>query len=409
MRRTNNQDAFAVAIAAEGEDWERWGHLFLVADGMGAHAAGELASKLASDSIPHLYRKHRDLSAPEALKRSVIEANAEINRKGQANEEFHNMGTTCSVLTLLPHGAVIAHVGDSRIYRLRKGRLEQLTFDHSLVWEMKAAGQLSADSDLSSMVPRNVITRSLGPYPDVKVDLEGPFPIEVGDTFLLCSDGLVGEVADDELGPIIAHLPPQDAVRALVDLTNLRGGSDNVAVLVVRVMSPELTTAVAGATPLTIQNRPAEPKNSSIAPIFGALSGASVLAAIIAAVLGNYLFAAIGGVFAVGFGLLLGIRLFGNPSTGTVVETGKRFGKAPYSRTDCVAVKNLVKKLQTILEDVRAAALEHEWQFDWAQFQTMMDRAEQSMQSGNESEALREMTRAMSFSMEQLRGQRGSS
>src|SRR5262245_54415454 len=122
MRRSNNQDSFAVSLATSMEQWHQRGHLFMVADGMGAHAAGELASRLAIDHVPHLYRKFDDLSGPEALRRSVLEANAEINRRGQANEEFHNMGTTCTALTLLPQGAVVAHIGDSRVYRLRGSR-----------------------------------------------------------------------------------------------------------------------------------------------------------------------------------------------------------------------------------------------------------------------------------------------
>ncbi|MEC7978700.1 MAG: protein phosphatase 2C domain-containing protein, partial [Planctomycetota bacterium] len=129
MRRDSNQDSHSVELASDVESWSRRGHLFLVADGMGAHAAGELASQLAADSIPHLYFKQLELSAPDSLKQAVEDSNSEINRKGQANQDFHNMGTTCSVLTLLPQGAVIAHVGDSRVYRLRGGVLEQLTFD----------------------------------------------------------------------------------------------------------------------------------------------------------------------------------------------------------------------------------------------------------------------------------------
>ena len=99
MRRTNNQDNFSISMASSLEQWQRRGHLFIVADGMGAHAAGELASKLAVDHIPHLYSKFDDMSAPEALKKAVVAANTEIHRRGQANEDFHNMGTTCSVLT----------------------------------------------------------------------------------------------------------------------------------------------------------------------------------------------------------------------------------------------------------------------------------------------------------------------
>ena len=238
MRRQTNQDSLAISLASNDQAWLRKGHLFVVADGMGAHAAGELASKLAVEHIPHLYARLNDLPAPEALKQAVVGANQEINRRGRANEDFHNMGTTCDSLILLPAGAVVAHIGDSRVYRLRKGVLEQLTFDHSLVWEMKAAGQLSEQEEASGKIPKNVITRSLGPYPDCKVDLEGPFKLQPGDTFLLCSDGLTGVVEDSEIGAIIAHIPPADAVKVLVDLGNLRGGPDNITVVVTRVTDP---------------------------------------------------------------------------------------------------------------------------------------------------------------------------
>ena len=239
MRRASNQDNLCISLAPSMERWQELGHLFLVADGMGAHAAGELASEIAADKIPHVYTKYQDTSAPEALRHAVCEANAAIHRKGQANEDFYNMGTTCSVLTLLPQGAVVAHVGDSRVYRLRNNTLEQLTFDHSLVWEMRASGNL----DPNNMIPKNVITRSLGPYANVKVDLEGPFPVQTGDVFLLCSDGLTGQVTDSELGPILANLPPKEAARVLVDLSNLRGGPDNITLIIVKILDPHMATA----------------------------------------------------------------------------------------------------------------------------------------------------------------------
>ena len=142
---------------------------------MGAHAAGELASQLATDNIPHAYHKRRDLPPWESIVAAVEDANSRIHAKGQNSVDFHGMGTTCSCLLLLPDGAVAAHVGDSRVYRLRGTTIEQLTFDHSLVWEMAAAGHASED-DVPAYVPKNVITRSLGPHPTVKVDLEGPLP-----------------------------------------------------------------------------------------------------------------------------------------------------------------------------------------------------------------------------------------
>ena len=193
MRRATNQDNCNIVLASSESEWQQRGHMFIVADGMGGHAAGELASKLAADAIPHHYQKYQDLSPPEALQKAVMEANAEVHRRGQANIDFHNMGTTASVLVLIPQGALVAHVGDSRVYRLRGTRLEQVTFDHSLVWELRAAGQLSEESELSNAIPKNQITRSLGPNAAVAVDVEGPLPLQVGDTFLLCSDGLTGD------------------------------------------------------------------------------------------------------------------------------------------------------------------------------------------------------------------------
>jgi protein phosphatase len=147
------------------------------------------------------------------------------------------MGTTTSVLVLLPQGAIVAHVGDSRVYRFRQGRLEQLTFDHSLVWEMTATGQLPA-GDVANFIPKNIITRSLGPHAEVKVDLEGPLPLQTGDTFVLCSDGLSGQVKDEQIAAILGAMSPSEAARALIDLANLHGGPDNVTVIVVRVAQP---------------------------------------------------------------------------------------------------------------------------------------------------------------------------
>ncbi|MDB4468604.1 protein phosphatase 2C domain-containing protein [bacterium] len=248
MRRATNQDNLSVSLASSMEQWQRKGHVFIVADGMGAHAAGELASKLAIDHIPHLYAKYNDSSAPEEMRKAVEGANSEIHRRGQANEEFHNMGTTCSVLTILPEGAVCAHIGDSRVYRLTQNRIEQLTFDHSLVWEMKFAGQLSEEEERLGKIPKNVITRSLGPYAECKVDLEGPFPIQVGDTFLLCSDGLTAVISDTEIGSILANMSPDEAVKVLVDLSNLRGGPDNITAVIVKIGHPKLATSGNGSS-----------------------------------------------------------------------------------------------------------------------------------------------------------------
>jgi len=237
MRRKNNQDSLNSLVSSDETFWRQRGHLFLVADGMGAHAAGELASKLAADSIPHYYSKDLDSEPVVALRQAIIEANNIIFQRGQANLEFQGMGTTCSILLLLPEGAIVAHVGDSRIYRLRNGQLDQLSFDHSLVWEMQAAGRVSAEA-AEMHLPKNIITRSLGPNRSVQIDLEGPFPIFPGDVYLLCSDGLTGPISDQQIGTILGCMPPEEATRTLIDMANLRGGPDNISVTVVQVDHP---------------------------------------------------------------------------------------------------------------------------------------------------------------------------
>lgn len=399
MRRSNNQDSFTIALANDLDHWRSCGHLFIVADGMGAHAAGELASELAATHIPHLYHKYREVSPPEALKRAVIEANAEINRRGEANEEFHNMGTTCSILSLLPQGAVVAHVGDSRVYRVRNQQLEQLTFDHSLVWEMRAAGQISGD-DSSHLVPKNVITRSLGPYPDVRVDMEGPFPVEVGDVFLLCSDGLTGLVEDSELASLLSNLEPEEAVNVLVDLANLRGGHDNTTAIVVKVTHQEMATYGENATPLTIGSKPAK----GVHPVAWAMLGASVLAAILFGVLQfSIVAAAIPGVLALIIGIWILIQLTGALNRGTVVGAGRRFGKGPYTHTESVDGDAFIAQLEEINEELQKAALDEGWSIDWAKLNELIEAAHNSVNESNLKNAIQSYARAISFMMDELR------
>ena len=202
----------------------------MVADGMGGHAVGELASKIAADTVCHTFFKLRDLDVVDALKRALETANATINERGSLNRDFNRMGTTCTSLVLCPQGAVFGHVGDSRAYRIRGERIDQLTFDHSLHWEMVRQGRMQPD-DVFLQESRHVITRSLGPEPVVQVDVEGPYPVLPGDVYVLCSDGLTGHVQDAEIGIIARELPPQEACRLLVNLANLRGGSDNITVV----------------------------------------------------------------------------------------------------------------------------------------------------------------------------------
>ena len=233
VRRSHNQDDLAVHLASDETQWEQRGHLFLVADGMGAHAVGEKASEQAASVVPHIYEKHTHEGPASALRKAFVEANASIHACGQQNREFQGMGTTSTALLLRPEGAWIAHVGDSRIYRIRANCIEQLTYDHSLVWEYARLKKIDPAEVVD--IPSNVIHRCLGPEPLVQVDVEGPHIVEPGDTFLICSDGLSGQLSDAEMGAIASVLPPAEASRFLVDLANLRGGPDNITVIVVHV------------------------------------------------------------------------------------------------------------------------------------------------------------------------------
>ncbi|HVL15670.1 MAG TPA: protein phosphatase 2C domain-containing protein, partial [Gemmata sp.] len=233
VKRSHNQDACFAHPAVDAAGFAAEGHVFVVADGMGGHAVGEKASAKAVRDIPLLYRKHAHEGVVAALRRAFTETNAGIHAIGQENPEFRGLGTTSTALILRPEGAWVGHVGDSRAYRVRNGTAEQLTFDHSWVWEI--AKRQGVDPDELGDFKKNVIIRSLGPDPEVEVDIEGPHPVEPGDIFLLCSDGLTGVVNPQEIGAVVATMPPEDAARLLVHMANLRGGPDNITVLIVCV------------------------------------------------------------------------------------------------------------------------------------------------------------------------------
>ena len=404
MRRANNQDAHTVVLAEDEASWRVCGHFLMVADGMGAHAAGELASKLAVDNVPHLYRHYRDLPPAEALRRAISEASGEIHRRGLANQEFFNMGTTASILVLLPVGALVGHVGDSRVYRLRDERLEQLTFDHSLVWELQASGQLSANTDLARAVPKNVITRSLGPHPNVAVDIEGPFPIQVGDTFLLCSDGLSNQVPDHELGAILANLTPEEASAALVDLANLRGGPDNVTVLVAKVVGEGLVTATSGEQPHAAGN---QSRRFAINPAVWVVLGICCFLALILSLASLFIPAAVAaaaGVVSLAVGIGLALRDSRQPvDAGPVANPQTRRG--PYRREVCKPGDEFVQTLSRVVHELRTAAEESQWKVNWHQFETYQRAAEQAASSRRYADAIRSYATALSFMMNELRNQ----
>jgi serine/threonine protein phosphatase PrpC len=403
MRRSVNQDSHVLVVADTAELWQQRGHFLMVADGMGAHAAGELASKMAVENTLYLYNKYTDLSPPEALERAIRETNTQIHNRGSANTDFHGMGTTASVLVLLPQGAIAAHVGDSRIYRLRGNTLQQISFDHSLQWELRASGQLTEGSELAAAVPKNVITRSLGPNATVQVDLEGPHPIEVGDVYLLCSDGLTGRVEDTELGTIIGCLPPHEAVKVLVDLANLRGGPDNITVIIAKVVKPEAATANAQAPPLTLgSTRDLTPVHPSVWITAGVL----FLAALILALLPQkmYIIAGLCAVGAVAATIIGLVKLYSGYRPGTQLGGNRRLGKGPYTSTQCGPTPAFFAKLQQTASELKQVALDGGYTIDWAGYEELQHKSVAAQQS-NPVEAVRQLCKAITFLMNELRTQ----
>ena len=402
LRRANNQDAVAVVIADSQETWRQRGHLFMVADGMGAHAAGELASRLAADSVALTYSKLTDLSPPEAILKATQEANLHIHGRGEADPDFRGMGTTSTVLLLLPQGALLAHVGDSRGYRLRGNRFEQLTFDHSLIWEMRAAGQIAND-ELHAYIPKNIITRSLGPGPDVQVDLEGPFPIASGDTFLLCSDGLSGPVEDQEMGAILGAMPPAEAVHALVDLANLRGGPDNITVIVARVTGPPLARAGGPGPEASARGGPLGP----VHPLVWTLLGVSALASAGAAAMDSWPTALVCLAGAVLAAVAALIQRYGGREASCDFD-GQPLGKGPYRSSTCAADGQFVERIGGVVEELRDAATRENWTLNWQRFNELLDQANAARQAADHVQAVRRYFRAINFMMVQLKLQRAS-
>lgn len=397
MRRSNNQDSLHSVPATSLEKFEARGHLFVVADGMGAHAAGELASQMATERITMQYARASSGEFADRLRDAVLTANSEIFKRGQSNPEFHNMGTTASTLVICPEGAYVGHVGDSRVYRLRGGVLEQLTFDHSLVWEMEASGKTGLN------VPKNVITRSLGPNSNVQVDIEGPFPVQADDCFLICSDGLTGLVDDEELGPLMDCLPEEKLVRVLVDLANLRGGPDNISLIVTRVKQPR-----AGGT----GTRSASSSGGS-GPIMTPLLMTSIFCFVAAALLalvgmiGPMVIAAILGLVSAGVAIF---QSLGKSRPISLADEGPaRTSKSPYRRYSAKPTTELYRGLGDTVSKLRDAAEMNNWMMEWKSVDNLQDRGHAAMEKGKLKEAIRLQAEAIVETMVQLREQHNRS
>ena len=234
--RMNNEDSHGQFVPETAAELEERGAVFVVADGMGGHRGGEIASRIAVRTILAFYTADASGDRSEALARAFHEANQTIIQEAVSDSTLFGMGTTCTALALQAGRAYVGHVGDSRCYLLRKGKLRQITSDHSIVGEMVRSGIIT-DEDARTHPKRNVITRSLGAQPDVSAETPESIEVERGDTFLLCSDGLTAYLSDIDLSVVLATLTPEEACKKLVKMANEQGGRDNITVSVIAIRS----------------------------------------------------------------------------------------------------------------------------------------------------------------------------
>lgn len=236
--REHNEDSYGMG---EGEAVARLGRLFVVCDGMGGHASGEVASARAVEIILHDYYADDAGDRAAAVERAFQHANQQIFTEGRGT-----MGTTGVAALLLDATLHVANVGDSRAYLVRAGAIQQISRDHSLVADQVEAGLITTEQARHSNI-KNVITRALGHQPDLVVDLF-EMPLQAGDVVLLCSDGLHGLVDDDELAHAASDDDLERACDTLIALANRRGGTDNITVLLARVEALDQAAAQTGDT-----------------------------------------------------------------------------------------------------------------------------------------------------------------
>jgi protein phosphatase len=237
LERQENQDSYGYWYDEAGNC-----HLCIVADGMGGAACGGVASRLAVHIIHERFfsAAERSLPIPERLKRAILEANRVIHQQAESDPRCHGMGSTCVLLAVSGGRAYLAHVGDSRIYLVRGGRIARLTRDHSRVQRMLNDGLITEEEAIGHP-DSNVIDRSLGPRAAVEPEVRSePIELQAGDTFVLCTDGLTGLVRDEEIFEIVCHTTPQRACDTLIELANERGGHDNITVEVVSIDETDL-------------------------------------------------------------------------------------------------------------------------------------------------------------------------
>ena len=244
QKRQHNEDYVGFYEPRQISDLEARGRLYVIADGVGGAAAGEIASEYAVKKTIYAYYQNADNDPGDGLAKAIEEANADIFAQNLSRPDHREMATTLVAAAIRGDGLVVANVGDSRAYVIRDETIEQITEDHSLMAEMISDGVITA-KDAETHPYRNVILRSVGAYETIQVDLFSR-QLAPDDILILCSDGLTRLVSNDELADFARARPPAEAARQLVALANERGGEDNISVSITHIAHDQIQEEIPG-------------------------------------------------------------------------------------------------------------------------------------------------------------------
>jgi protein phosphatase len=237
-QRPGNEDYHGFWSPDDPAIRERLGVLLVVADGMGGSQSGEVASRMAVETVIRVVSESDGEDIPATLRHAIAEANREVHEASLEHAERNGMGTTCTAVLIRGDVAWVGHVGDSRAYLVRGGRIRQLTSDHTLVAQLVQRHEITRQQARRDP-RRNIVTRSIGPQPEVDPEVfQADVPLRTGDALLLCSDGLHGYFNDSELADMISSEDPSVVVRELIAEANDRGGADNITALLAYLAPP---------------------------------------------------------------------------------------------------------------------------------------------------------------------------
>jgi serine/threonine protein phosphatase PrpC len=235
-QRENNEDSYGYWEPANDGEFAALGRLAMVADGMGGHEGGQIASRLAVDTFIKAYASANDPDPQKRLLTALKQAHQSIQQRARRDPHLSSMGTTCTAFALVGNRLNFVHVGDSRLYLLREGKLRILSRDHTLIARLLEKNLIRPDQ-AREHPQKHVLTSALGvPDEEMEIDVpQEPLPLHKDDLLMICTDGLWGQIEAGEIQQALASQSPDAACRSLVQLAKVRGGPDNITVQVLRI------------------------------------------------------------------------------------------------------------------------------------------------------------------------------